>query len=207
MKISNVCFKATVIGSLVCSSVLAQGAFVGFEVDYSFKSNNKIKEDDGESSKYHDNQFGLGVKAGYDFDVARVYGKYSYSLKASQEISDRKGHEKYDWKTHRFLLGADYTPQIAQDFKLVLGGYTGLAVQKTTADVHEFNIGKYIIKANQKGWVLGAKIGGIYSINANNEVEFGYRADRTDYRASKKLESVDNKETNHGFYLGYNYKF
>ncbi|WP_223231508.1 hypothetical protein [Campylobacter concisus] len=35
--------------------------------------------------------------------------------------------------------------------------------------------------ASTNGWILGAKVGAEYSINENNAVEFGLKADRTDY--------------------------
>lgn len=58
------------------------------------------------------------------------------------------------------------------------------------------------------GWVIGARLGGLYSFDEYNEIEFGYKADYTRYKASKLGEDVDKVyETNHGLYLGYNFKF
>ncbi len=68
MKISNICFKVALLGSLVCSSALAKGAFVGVSGGYNYKSGNELKVDDG---KIKDAVPTFGVKGGYDFDVAR----------------------------------------------------------------------------------------------------------------------------------------
>ncbi|WP_314071065.1 hypothetical protein [Campylobacter showae] len=43
-------------------------------------------------------------------------------------------------------------------------------------------------------------MGGEYSLDANNAIELGFKADKTFY-------SYNTKETNTGFYLGYTYKF
>ncbi|MBR8461799.1 porin family protein [Campylobacter sp. faydin G-140] len=184
--------RAALIGSLVCSVALADGAFVGFGGDYSFKSTLK----DDENNKLSDGQFGLNLKAGYDFDIFRIYGEYGYDLKTSKESED----SKFSWKKHNFLVGADYTPAINDSFKIAFGAYTGLSSNRLT---EEFNGDKN--QAMLNGWVLGAKVGGIYSFDTHNEIEFGYKFDRTDYKKSE--EYGDTKETNHGIYIGYNYKF
>ena len=62
-------------------------------------------------------------------------------------------------------------------------------------------------KGNATGWILGAKVGAEYSINENNAVEFGLKADRTKYRSIAKYDNVKIKETNVGLYMGYTYKF
>ena len=62
-------------------------------------------------------------------------------------------------------------------------------------------------KGNATGWILGARVGAEYSINENNAVEFGLKADRTDYGKINKFNLVYIKETNVGLYMGYTYKF
>ena len=54
---------------------------------------------------------------------------------------------------------------------------------------------------------LEQKVGAEYSINENNAVEFGLKADRTDYGKISKFDMIDAKETNIGLYMGYTYKF
>ena len=197
----NVVLKVALGLSLASAAALAQGAFVGFEGDYSFGSNLTAKSDNGKS-KAKKAQPGLGLKAGYDFDVARVYGAYIYDFQAKKSLGDEDG-TIIKWKTHKFIVGADYTPSVAKDFKLVLGGYTGFS--KLKMDVFDTHDGSE--KGNATGWILGARVGAEYSINENNAVEFGLKADRTDYGKISKFNLVDIKETNVGLYMGYTYKF
>ena len=197
----NVVLKVALGLSLASAAALAQGAFVGFEGDYSFNSNLTAKSDNGKS-KAKKAQPGLGIKAGYDFDVARVYGAYIYDFQAKKSLGDEDG-TIIKWKTHKFIVGADYTPSVAKDLKLVLGGYTGFS--KLKMDVFDTHDGSE--KGNATGWILGARVGVEYSINENNAVEFGLKADRTDYGKINKFNLVDIKETNVGLYMGYTYKF
>lgn len=198
----NVVLKVALGLSLASAAALAQGAFVGVEGDYSFGSKLTVKGDDGSKIKFKKAQPGLGIKAGYDFDVARVYGAYIYDFQAKKSLGDEDG-TIIKWKTHKFIVGADYTPSVAKDLKLVLGGYTGFS--KLKMDVFDTHDGSE--KGNATGWILGARVGAEYSINENNAVEFGLKADRTDYGKINKFNLVDIKETNVGLYMGYTYKF
>ena len=197
----NVVLKVALGLSLASAAALAQGAFVGVEGDYSFSSNLTAKSDNGKS-KAKKAQPGLGIKAGYDFDVARVYGAYIYDFQAKKSLGDEDG-TIIKWKTHKFIVGADYTPSVAKDLKLVLGGYTGFSKLKIKGGDAETPMEN----ASTNGWILGAKVGAKYSINENNAVEFGLKADRTDYGKINKFDLVDIKETNVGLYMGYTYKF
>ena len=198
----NVVLKVALGLSLASAAALAQGAFVGVEGDYSFGSKLTVKGDDGSKIKFKKAQPGLGIKAGYDFDVARVYGAYIYDFQAKKSLGDEDG-TVVKWNTHKFIVGADYTPNVAKDLKLVLGGYTGFS--KLKLDVFDTHDGSE--KGNATGWILGARVGAEYSINENNAVEFGLKADRTDYGKINKFNLVDIKETNVGLYMGYTYKF
>ena len=198
----NVVLKVALGLSLASAAALAQGAFVGVEGDYSFGSKLTVKGDDGSKIKFKKAQPGLGIKAGYDFDVARVYGAYIYDFQAKKSLGDEDG-TVVKWNTHKFIVGADYTPSVAKDLKLILGGYTGFS--KLKLDVFDTHDGSE--KGNATGWILGARVGAEYSINENNAVEFGLKADRTDYGKINKFNLVDIKETNVGLYMGYTYKF
>ena len=144
----------------------------------------------------------FGLKAGYDFDSFRVYGAYIYDFQAKKSLGDEDG-TVIKWSTHKFLVGADYTPELTKDIKLVLGGYTGYS--KLKMDVFDIYDGSE--KASINGWMLGARIGAEYSINENNAVEFGLKADRTKYSSITKYNNAKIKETNVGLYMGYTYKF
>ena len=197
----NVVLKVALSLSLASAAALAQGAFVGVEGDYSFNSNLTAKSDNGKS-KAKKAQPGLGIKTGYDFDVARVYGAYIYDFKVKKTAND-EDKSVAEWKTHKFIVGADYTPSVAKDLKLVLGGYTGFSKLKLRGGDAE----NPMESASTNGWILGAKVGAEYSINENNAVEFGIKADRTDYGKISKFDMIDAKETNIGLYMGYTYKF
>lgn len=197
----NVVLKVALGLSLASAAALAQGAFVGVEGDYSFSSKLKANSNNG-TSKVKKAQPGLGIKAGYDFDVARVYGAYIYDFQAKKSLGDEDG-TIIKWNTHKFIVGADYTPSVAKDIKLILGGYTGFS--KLKMDVFDTHDGSE--KGNATGWILGARVGAEYSINENNAVEFGLKADRTKYRSIAKYDNAKIKETNVGLYMGYTYKF
>ena len=195
----NVVLKVALGLSLASAAALAQGGFVGVEGDYSFGSKLTLKGDDGSKIKFKKAQPGLGIKAGYDFDLARVYGAYIYDFQAKKSFGD-KDVTIVKWKTHKFIVGADYTPSVAKDLKLVLGGYTGFS--KLKMDVFDTQDGSE--KGNATGWILGARVGAEYSINENNAVEVGLKADETKYRP---IDDTKIEETNLGLYMGYTYKF
>ena len=134
--------------------------------------------------------------------MARVYGAYIYDFKVKKTAND-EDKSVAEWKTHKFIVGADYTPSVAKDLKLVLGGYTGFLKLKLRGGDAE----NPMESASTNGWILGAKVGAEYSINENNAVEFDLKADRTDYGKINKFNLVDIKETNIGLYMGYTYKF
>ena len=83
-----------------------------------------------------------------------------------------------------------------QDFKLVLGGYAGYSKLKNQLIAND----AYSDSGSASGWVLGGRLGGEYSLDANNAIELGFKADKTFY-------SYNTKEANTGLYLGYTYKF
>ena len=193
---SNLVSKVALGLSLTCAFAMAEGTFVGFDGDYSFGS--KLK---GDGDFIRKAQFGLGIKGGYDFDMFRIYGAYVYDFNAKKSSIDEDDKPiTIKWNTHKFLVGTDYTPSITQDFKFILGAYTGYSKLKAKTNA-ELNGVRETEKTSANGLLIGAKIGGEYSLDANNAIEFGFKADKTKYR------KIDIKETNAGLYLGYNYKF
>ena len=188
--------KASIIACAVCSFAMAEGAFIGYEGGYSFASNVKLSEaNDG--ARLRKGQFNSGVKAGYDFDSFRAYGAYFYSFQTKKQIENDDDRFTVKWKKHSLLAGADYTPSITEDIKLVLGGYTGvsrLLISRDDTD-HKFY---------DTGFVLGAKFGAEYLLDQNNILEAGMKTDYTFYKADD-VSKV--RESNIGLYVGYTYKF
>lgn len=87
----NLASKVALGLSLTCVLAMGGGAFIGVEGDYSFQSKLKFKfvEDPKQTDKK--GQFGLGLKAGYDFDIARIYGAYVYDFQAKKAGTDDEG--------------------------------------------------------------------------------------------------------------------
>ena len=192
----NCVLKGVLALSLASSFALAEGGFAGVEGGYDFSS----KLTDG----IKDNRPNIGIKGGYDFDIARVYGGYFYHAKAKDSYSNIVDVK---WTNHKFVIGGDYTPTIADNFKLVAGLYTGLSVINFNATANT-NAGGLIIRdrydVTKSGWLFGAKLGGEYSFDKNNALEFGLKADKSWYSSS---DYIDLKTTDIGAYLGYTYKF
>ena len=196
----------------VCvSASFGEGAYIGLEGDYSFKSSITTKwsdEDGSGTNKDRKAQAALGFKGGYDFGIARAYGEYLYDFKASKTGTDEDGTFKHEWSKHNLIAGADFTPEITSGFKLVAGGYTGVSFLKYKDSYSDFDGSSGSLSKTVPGWVIGAKLGGIYGFDTHHEIEFGYKADYTRYKANKLGKDVDKiYETNHGLYLGYNFKF
>jgi putative outer membrane protein len=194
----NFVLKSVMVLSLASSFALAEGGFVGVEGGYDFSS--KLGSD-GENIK--DNRPNIGIKGGFDFDVARVYGGYFYHAKAKDSDTFENADYNAKWTTHKFVVGGDYTPTIANNFKLVAGLYTGVSVInfKFNANSDE---GRFVYDTTKSGWLLGAKLGAEYSFDNNNALEFGVKADKSWYKVDE-LDKV--KATDISAYLGYTYKF
>ena len=154
----------------VCASAsFGEGAYIGLEGDYSFKSSITTKwsdEDDSDTNKDRKAQAALGFKGGYDFGIARAYGEYLYDFKASKTGTDDTVTFKDEWSKHSLLVGGDFTPEIAGGFKLVAGGYTGVSFLKYKVYSYDsFDGSSDSLSKTVPGWVIGAKLGGIYGFD------------------------------------------
>lgn len=204
--------KVLVATALMSSVAVAENIFVGVE---GALLQSQVKLDDIYPSVIDDpkdTSIELGLKTGYDFDAFRVWGGYSYRTKGSEDYNIKGPNGfvdgEFSWQTHNILVGADYTPSLTDSFKLAVGAYTGISIVKG-----EFS-GKseYIIDGvkhtgndvskTDTGALFGLKLGGIYEIVQNNEIEFGIKGD---YQTTG-LDAYDNI-LNYGIYVGYNYKF
>lgn len=207
-----------VLASVCASAAMAQGVFVG--VDGEYLLNSKIKYNYKEvsggtttSSSYSikTSPVGIGLRAGYDFDKYRIYGKFNYFLEdSSDQFFDNSTASTADVSFYEFVIGADYIRPISKELKLQLGGYTGASA----AFVEMKEVG--VAGSNtfgMPGWVLGAKAGGIYDFDKTSAVEFGLKLDYTKYASSETIASggdkttEDFKRSNLGLFVGYTYKF
>ncbi|WP_180546645.1 hypothetical protein [Campylobacter devanensis] len=198
--------------AILSSSALAQGVFVGVE---GALLQSQVKLDDIYPSVLDDpkdTSIELGLKGGYDFDAFRVWGGYSYKTKGSEDYNMKDGTDfingEFNWQTHNILVGADYTPSLTDSFKLALGAYTGLSIVKGefSGQAEYTTDGLTYVMDNDSttgtGAIFGLKLGGIYEVIENNEIEFGIKGD---YQTTG-IEDYDNI-LNYGVYVGYNYKF
>ncbi|AII14852.1 outer membrane beta-barrel domain protein [Campylobacter iguaniorum] len=201
--------KVLLVSALASSAALAEGAFVGLEGGFNQSKVSLDSELSDTFSDPKDGAFEFGLKAGQDFGSFRVWGGYSYRTKASEDYSFAGPGGNIDvemsWKSHNFLVGADYTPSITESFKAVLGAYTGLAITKAEIKGNGKVLG-YDFSENgsetSAGAVVGVRLGGIYEIDKSNEIEFGVKSDYT----KTGIDGID-KATSYGAYVGYNYKF
>ena len=201
--------------AILSSSAAAQGGFIGAEgallqsklkLDYPFL--NQLDDPKDSSMEF-------GLKAGYDFDTFRIWGGLSLRTEGSQiynnpnltnGIDTLNINGKFIWQTNNILLGVNYTPPLNYKYKLSLGAYTGLSIVKGefNGEVQSTNV------ANQLGYdsksgvgnLFGAKLGAIYEVDKNNEIEFGIKGD---YQTTTIDEY--NNIRNYGLYIGYNLKF
>ncbi|MBT0611557.1 hypothetical protein [Campylobacter hyointestinalis] len=205
--------KVLVASALMSSAVLAEGTFVGVEGAF-VQSKVDLGSVDSEFLKDpKDGTFQFGFKAGQDFGDYRLWAGYSYQAEASdtQTISDGTDsiNAKNTWSTHNFLVGADYTPSLSESFKAVVGAYGGLSVIKAKSQIDgKITFGGLTYTGNgsqsktDTGAIVGLRLGGIYAVDANNEIEFGIKGDYI----KTNVFDID-KATNYGVYVGYNYKF
>lgn len=167
------------------STAAAEGAFIGGEVGakrLSFKAD----------ASGHEQVMDLGLKAGYDFDNARVYGAYHYNT--AGELEDAG-----EYSINNVVVGADFTPASSSNpnLKGLFGAYAGYSDLDGEAD----------------GAILGVRVGGIYNFTKNHELEFGVKGEFANY-GKITLGEVNGQEikakvkaANFGGFLGYNYKF
>ena len=192
----NFVARALLLSSLVAASAMAEGLFIGGEAGYNFKN---------EAAGFNDGQPQIGVKAGYDFGTFRAYGGYFYGFRGEDSSSNAHAKKKVKWRTHDFVGGADFTPELFSRFKLVLGAYTGISVLNTEVKIDYRNGSWARADDTLSGFILGGKIGALYEVGSNSEIEMGFKASKAWYKDGDYIEDNDGKK--YGVYAGYNYKF
>nr|MBP3724373.1 hypothetical protein [Campylobacter sp.] len=226
-----------ILASSIVSGACANwydGVFVGVEGKYNIKSKFETKWTENITPfmmnlNIDDSVFGLGLKVGYDFDLWRIYGAYNHNFEAKDSVAfigpalGISVAEELKYSTNDFLIGADWTPKFniaGLDFKAILGAFAGIS----KIDVEYFaqdSVAIHTSDYSQNGFIYGLKLGGIYEINQNNEIEFGLKFDQAKY-SDKDFQikeciggtciqipttAKDAKRTNIGVFVGYNYKF
>lgn len=128
------------------------------------------------------NSQSVGLNVGYRFNPDhRVYVGYRHFT-----------GDLADGDARSYLVGYDFTPKISGNFRGLVGLYGGFTEILDGRDA-----------------TGGLKLGGIYDVNANNEIQFGVKYDYTeldmDYGNTVSEGKLELKNT--AFYIGYNYKF
>lgn len=235
---------ATMIIISLSSSAAAEGLFVGGELGVNFayveaKDNAKINYFGTYSTNHSSGAVGAGgVKFGYDFDLWRIYGAFVYNSGQDYEYSSyvstntppisTNEHYELDMENNSIdlLIGANWTPQISNNFKMLIGPYVGYSRLNTdiTYDYHRIESNSGIITrtkqeneqtVKQNGVLYGAKFGGIFTFARRHEIDFGVKYDCVKYGDKGDISfspdiavSMKNaKRDGVGIYAGYNFKF
>lgn len=213
--------------ALLASSSFAEGFFIGGEGGW---LNSKMKlTSKGKITTYTTDTFipqettsfentekhtrngaNVSLKAGYVFtDNHRIYAAYGYNF----GFNFNTDNTNLNVNSHKILLGYDFTPQIYDSWRGVLGLYGGYSLFKMSGN----NLYKDLRSAN--GFAYGAKIGALYEVNEHNEIEFGFKAEQLLHSKDVNMEDSDTMmpitssgtfkptATNLGLYVGYTYKF
>ncbi len=175
--------------TLLGSCAFGEGFFAGGEGSL-FYSQGHFKN--STTGKRKDNSFGLdlGLKLGYIItDDHRVYGASHVDMRAQYFYANREAY--------KFVLGYDFTPQISDSWRGVLGAYGGYAYARLKTS----GLSKTSYK---KSYVYGAKAGVLHEIDESNELEFGVKFEQLRLNEVRGTKTFTNDIV---AYIGYNYKF
>lgn len=220
-------FKSTILMlSLSATFALADGYFIGF----SGGLNHSLVDEDN-YDLISDNNLLLSPKFGYQIDnTHRYYLSYEYGGKSSGSRSydiELAGvvianeWEKYEFTSHRFLLGYDYTPLIRQNLRADIGVFAGYSLGKFDLENSLIQDIAPAIPSYLDGFSYGAKLGALYEMDDRWDIEFGAKIMRTMYKSKDFDISFDYggttykiedkpfrlKQLDMGAYLGVSYRF
>ncbi|MDR2100697.1 MAG: hypothetical protein LBP40_07735 [Campylobacteraceae bacterium] len=157
--------------------------FVGIEAGYE-----RVWGDYGFDFKsVNYNTINYGVKVGYTlYGKSRIYLNYNRNT----DMEDKNSTHATTTTLQKLLLGVEGVSRVNNNFGIITGGVVGLAKGDTKwsdgSDNEEYAL------------ALGVKVGGLVSMGAHNEIEFGVKVGGSLFE-----ESVWNA----GIYVGYNFKF
>lgn len=151
----------------------------------------------------------LDLKIGYRLNqLHRIYFLYANSGGFNDFITTPQFNIEADFSINKFLLGYDFTPELFEKTRGVLGVYSGYA--RTDIDLKTSRLS---LSKKFDGFVYGVKAGAIYELTEHNEIELGVKAEQIRYNSRNFYENsigsnfYDPKQTNYSIYLGYAYKF
>ncbi|MDR0407996.1 MAG: hypothetical protein LBH45_03660 [Campylobacteraceae bacterium] len=201
------------------SAAKKSGLFIGLEGGFALSwtyLDTILVDDDGdkysgyiidEYDDYSDSVFNYGVKAGWYFRDSdmRVYAMFEKNTKAEDTDYDIK----FSNEITKVLIGYDAAVvKISENSRLLTGVNLGYAKLKSIVGDHS---------ASYNGIDFGGKVGILYDINNNNEIEFGLKVNCSVFEEKKAGErKIGNTyydvdilpiQVKAGLYVGYNYKF
>ncbi|EAI1791594.1 porin family protein [Campylobacter jejuni] len=133
----------------------------------------------------------LDLKIGYRLNqLHRIYFLYANSDGFDDFITTPQFNIEADFSINKFLLGYDFTPELFEKTRGVLGVYSGYA--RTDIDLKTSRLS---LSKKFDGFVYGVKA---EQIRYNS---------RNFYENSIGSNFYDPKQTNYSIYLGYAYKF
>lgn len=178
--------------SLSATFALANGYFIGFSGGL---NHSLINEDNYDLIS--DNNLLLSPKFGYQINNTHRYSiSYEYGGKSSGSKSydiELDGgvvaneSEKYEFTSHKFLLGYDYTPLIWHNLRAYIGVFAGYSFGKLDVEDGPIQDIAPAIPGYLDGFNYGAKLGALYEIGNRWDIEFGAKIMRTMYK-SKDLD-------------------
>lgn len=180
-------FKSTIlILSLSATFALANWYFIGF----SGGLNHSLINDDN-YDLISGNNLLLSPKFGYQINNTHRYSiSYEHGGKSSSSrsydielagVAIANEWEKYEFTSHKFLLGYDYTPLIWQNLRADIGVFVGYSFGKLNVEDGPIQDISQAIPSYLDGFSYGAKLGALYKMDDRWDIEFGAKIMRTAY--------------------------
>ncbi|MGP1579919.1 MAG: hypothetical protein ACTTH5_02700 [Wolinella sp.] len=235
MKIS---IRNLVLAALLTSGAMAaeSGLFVGIDTGFMSVKNeigNKGVSTLGGPNQnvlpsntvsFSDSTFEGILKVGYHFDSThRVYLAYVANNVEGKKVFTQGSAGSIDTitvkfkETSKFLLGYDYTPELVSMWRGVAGIYAGFLrrdVSLRMVDTPNPHL-PTDVAVKSSGNLLGLKLGAIYEVAKNSDIEFGMKFESASMgnKSDKDKDDImvvtfsNQKQSNIGLYAGYVYKF
>jgi hypothetical protein len=153
---------------------------------------------------------GGSIRAGYIISPNhRAYFQFNNMPKTEHDIDGSSVHIKGEQSFKTFVVGYAFTPSMGEQSRFLLDIHAGRASAQASETITS---GLIVMKEEMKfsGTVVGTKIGAIYDLTENGELEYGIKIDGYSYgdlTSNNGRISAKRKQSDVGLFLGVNYKF
>jgi hypothetical protein len=153
---------------------------------------------------------GGSIRAGYIISPNhRTYFEFNNVAKTEHDIDGSNVHIKGEQSFKTFTLGYAFTPSSGEKSRFLLDVHVGRASARARETITS---GFTVMKEDMKfsGTVIGIKLGGIYEIIENGEIEYGVKMDGYSYgdlTSQSGRITAKREQTDVGLFIGVNYKF